>query len=176
MIRPVFDEATTRYAIRARQEIADGPGDLSSVWLTDGRVAIAEESGALLDPGDTSRLQNALELANVEELIAISNDPLLDQDQVFELRSVATEMDALSWEMAGINTLLIPKRSLELAILCTVDDFRLVAGPREFVLSYAGDAVASRRRFVDFLEGHFEAMQPVLRRAARYMDWIGESG
>jgi hypothetical protein len=41
----------------------------------------------------------------------------------------------------------------------------LTAGPRSFVLSYAGDAPRARREFLDFTEGHFEVMQPILHNA-----------
>ena len=46
-----------------------------------------------------------------------------------------------------MNLLLIPAQGSQLAVLCTVDDFRLVAGRRDFVLSYVADPVAAREAF-----------------------------
>ena len=97
------------------------------------------------------------------------------EDLVYELEASASDLDALSWEFGEMNLLLIPAQSPDLAVLCTVDDFRLVAGSREFVLSYVADPVAAREAFLDFVEHHqVEELKPLLWRAVTYMDWVGQ--
>jgi len=177
MLHRVVDEGDVRRGLRARQAVADGPADLSADWLgVDGRVAVAEESGRLLEIDHCARLEAAFRSVGIHQLIAVSNDPLLAEDLVYNLDAAKEDLAAFSDEFSGINALLVPAHSVDVAVLCTVDDFHLVAGSPGFVLSYAGDAAVLRREFLAFDEGHFEVMHPVLRRAARYMDWIGGSG
>jgi hypothetical protein len=91
-------------------------------------VVIAEESGLLLDPEDTQRLEAAQRDVGVERPVAVSYDPLVVDDLVYELGVGAEDLDALPRECGGMNLLLIPPESVEVAVLCTVDDFRLVPG------------------------------------------------
>ena len=81
------DEATVQKAILARRRVADGPADLRASWLAEAedRRVIAEESGALLDPEDSMRLEVAFGRVGVHRLLAISNDPLMVEDLVYEL-------------------------------------------------------------------------------------------
>lgn len=176
MLKRLLDVRAVRQGIHARQTVADGPAELSSEWLADaGRVAVAEESGRLLEADQCMRLAAACRAAELTQLMAVSNDPLVDDDLVYSLDASEEDLMAFSDEFSGINALLVPTGSLDVAVLCTVDDFHLVAGSRDFVQSYAGDIAALRREFLKFADEHFEVMQPLLHRAARYMDWIGES-
>ena len=116
----------------------------------------------------------ALHLAGVQHLVAVTNDPLVVEDEVYELAATAEDLTALSSVCGGMNMLLLPIGDLDIAVLCTVDDFRLVAGSRMFVSSYA-DGPAARMAFLSFVASHsVEELGPVLRRAVRYMDWIDE--
>jgi hypothetical protein len=176
MIRRVTNSIVVQRALLARSTVADGSVDLSSSWLEAAdRVTIAEESGALLDPEDTPRLREALHRVGVDHLLAISNEPLMDEVLTYELLTSVEDLNALSSELAGINTVLVPSKNLDVAILCTVDDFRLVAGAREFVLSYVDDATAARTAFIEFANNHeVPELQAALQRAATYMNWIDE--
>ena len=175
MVSRSTDLSIVKHAIWARRKVAEGPADLSATWLAEAdRVAVAEESGALLDPEDIPRLVTALHLAGVPRLVAVTNDPLLVEDEVYELATTAEDLNALSSECGGMNMLLLPIGDPDLAVLCTVDDFLLVAGSRMFVSSYV-DGPEARRAFLSFVDSHsVEELRPVLRRAARYMDWIDD--
>jgi hypothetical protein len=157
-----------RGAVARRQAVADGPGDLSERWLlTGGRVALAEESGRHLEAEECVRLEAALRTTFVHRLTVISNDPLVDEDMVYDLSASAEDLAAFSWEFSGINALLLPHSGTELAVLFSTDDYHLVAGTRQFVTDYAGDLKAARGAFVDFVES--------LRRdatAAAQGDWL----
>lgn len=173
MLLRVVNAGDVRRGLRARQAVADGPADLSPDWLgIGGRVAIAEESGRLLEVDQCARLEDALHAVGIRRLVAVSNEPLLASEMVYELDATREDLVAFSEEFSGVNALLVPAESLDVAILCTVDDFHLVAGSTDFVRRYAGDLVTIRREFVTFADEHFEAMRPLLRRAVRYMDWI----
>jgi uncharacterized protein Veg len=175
MLSRITDEDSIAEAVSRRQLVADGPGDLSERWLLEGnRVALAEESGRHLEAEECVRLEAALRTAFVRQLIVISNDPLVDEDMVYELSISAEDLTAFSWEFSGINALLMPYSGTDLAVLFSTDDYHLIAGPRQFVTSYAGDLKAARKEFVDFVEGHFELMQPLLRKVIHYMSWIGD--
>ncbi len=93
---------------------------------------------------------------------------------VYELNASAEDLAAFSWEFSGINALLLPHSGTDLAVLFSTDDYRLVAGTRQFVADYAGDLKAARDEFVEFAEGQFDVMQPLLRRVAGYMSWIDD--
>jgi hypothetical protein len=173
MLSRITDEGSIAEAVARRQVVADGPGDLSERWLLEGnRVALAEESGAHLEADQCVRLEAALRTAFVRRLIAISNDPLVDEDLVYELSISAEDLDAFSWEFSGINALLLPHSGKDLAVLFSTDDYYLIAGTRQFVTDYAGDLKTARDAFVDFAEDHFDVMQPLLCRVIRYMSWI----
>jgi len=151
------------------------PGDLSERWLLTGdRVALAEESGAHLEAEQCVRLEAALRTAFVRRLIVISNDPLVNEDLVYELSISAEDLAAFSWEFSGINALLLPHSGTELAVLFSTDDYYLVAGTRQFVTDYAGDLRAARDAFVDFAERPVWVMTPLLREVLRYMSWIDD--
>jgi hypothetical protein len=178
MLSRITDEDSIAEAVARRQVVADGPGDLSERWLLEGnRVALAEESGAHLEAEECARLEAALRTAFVHRLIAISNDPLVDEDMVYELSISAEDLDAFSWEFMSINALLLPRFGTDLALLFSTDDYHLIAGTRQFVADYAEDLKAARDAFVDFAEGHFDVMQPQLRKVIRYMSRIdGQNG
>jgi hypothetical protein len=103
------DLSIVKHAIWARRKVSDGPADLSATWLAEAdRVAVAEESGALLDPEDIPRLVASLPLAGVQRLVAVTNDPLLVEDEVYELATTAEDLNALSSECGGMNMLYCP--------------------------------------------------------------------
>jgi hypothetical protein len=172
MLRPMTDATWIREAVARRQLVADGPGDLSERWLLEGnRVALAEESGPHLDEEQCVRLEAALRTNFVRQLIVISNDPLVDEDMVYELSISAEDLAAFSWEFMSINALLLPHSGTELAVLFSTDDYHLVAGTRQFVTDYAGDLKAARD---DFAEDPHWVMTPLLREVTRYMSWIDD--
>jgi hypothetical protein len=132
---------------------------------------VAEELGRAC--GGRRRLAAALLSAKVQRLTAISNEPPMLEEMVYELDATEEDLAAFDWEFLGINALLLPRSGVDLAVLFCTDDFHLVAGTRQFVTDYAGDLHAARAAFLDFINDHFKEMRPFLWRvAARYMAWI----
>lgn len=173
MLKPVKSHEIIAEVAARRNTVVTGPDDFSDVWLNRGqRVALPEEAPAHLDSDHCQRLARALSPMGVNELVAITNDPLIDDDEVSELTAHEDDLAAFSWEFSGLGTLLLPRNGVELAVLCSVDDYHLVAGPRAFVTGYAGDLHAARSEYLEYIDLHFDFMQPVLRNAAKYMDWI----
>jgi hypothetical protein len=174
MLTHLEDSLSIADAVARRQIVADGPGGLNESWLREGeRVAMPEESGRHLEEDECSRLAAALHIAGVHELTAIANDPLVLDEIVYALTASAADLAVFSAKFGGINALLLPRIGTDLAVLFSTDDYHLVAGPRGFVTSYVGNVEDARNRFLTFVEGHFEMMQPLLRKITRYMDWVG---
>jgi len=176
MLKPLSSRDDIGEIIARRDCVAASPNHLSKAWLSGGpRVALPEEAGRHLEPDECDRLARALTLAGVHELVAITNDPLVDDDLVFGLASHEDDLAAFSWEFSGLGALLLPRIGTDLAVLGSVDDFHLIAGPRKFVTDYAGNLKAARAEFLKYSERHFDIMRPILREAVQYMDWIESS-
>jgi len=173
MFKAVKNHEIIAEASARKHVVAAGPNDLHEAWLDNGkRVAIPEVTGGHLDPDHCQRLVSVLNRAGEDSLIAITNDPLVDDDEVYELSAHEDDLSTFSWELAGLDALLLPRTGTEFAVVCSVDDFHLVAGPRQFVIDYVGDLSAARTEFLEAIETHFDLMQPTLRKAAKYMNWI----
>lgn len=80
---------------------------------------------------------------------------------------------AISDELGGINFLLSDSTGTW-CVLFTADDFKLVAGPFDFVSQILGDPKMVRSAFLEFAADQPDELRHVALRAARYMDWVVE--
>ena len=86
--------------------VADGPADLSHEWLAaNDRVAAAEESARPLESEHCIRLEAALSTVQIRGLLAVVNDPLVIDEQVYELDATAGDLSDFSSETSGINSM-----------------------------------------------------------------------
>jgi hypothetical protein len=160
------------FAVRG---ITAGPGDFNAEWLAaQGFVVLPQESGMHLTSEQCVRLASSLDRFGVNREFAVVSEPLLVGPVVYELDVTADDLASFSFECGSYNfVLLSSKEDPGHAVLCSTDDYLLVAGPPEFVATFAGDLVTARGSFIDFAERHFEVVQPRLRALMKYLDWIG---
>lgn len=172
MIRQITDDSQLRQAQHLRRRVTDGQTDLSAAWIEESQAKVlAQESGRHLEADEAVALAEACGNAEIGPLVAIGNDPLVTDDVAYLLDATTEDLTAISFELAGINCALTDEAG-SLCVLFTTDDFKLVAGPLEFVASYAGDLLAAKRDFLAFSQDHLEGLRLTLRKAAAYMDWI----
>jgi hypothetical protein len=140
-------------------------------WLDAANaVVLPQESALHFDDEQCGRLASALSGLNIVELAAIPTEPC-GSWPVYELGATAEELADFSFECGNANYVVISPASNEFAVLCSTDDFFLVAGPCAFVAAYAGDLRDAVRSFTNYVDGHFESAQPPLRSvAATYLE------
>lgn len=172
MIRRVIDQAGLVAASKLRRSIADGQARLSTDWLQrTGAKVLAQESGRHLELDEAAAVARAYANAGIGGLIAIVNDALVEDEEAYLVDATINDLTQVSDELTGINFLLTDESGTR-CLLFTTDDFKLVAGPLDFVTLIVGDAVKAKEAFLSFAAGQLDDFQPVLKQAASYMAWV----
>ena len=112
-------------------------------------VVVPVESGQHLESTDAAGIAKAAAMMGTRTLRAVL---LEDAKNVRNHLAVDVSQDGLlifNRECAHFNYILLPENH-SFAIVCTTDDYFLVAGPKEFVVTAIGTSIA--RAQVDFLE------------------------
>lgn len=158
---------------RARVSVAtDGPVDLDDSWLAQAdAIALVEESGRSPDHEQSVRLADALQRAGATDLIGVASEYLRGTDDVYVLSPTTDDLDAFARARSGLNYALMPLVGLGWIVLCTVNDYVLVAGPGSFVVDYAGNPAAVASAFRDFIEGDSSWEHPAQQRLLRHLGW-----
>lgn len=175
MLRPLGDADVISEFTSAVRGITAGTGDFNAEWLaTQGFVVLPQESGMHLTAEQCADLARSLDRFGVKREFAVASEPLLVGPLVYELDVTTDDLASFSFECGSYNFVLVPsKEDPGHAVLCSTDDYLLVAGPPELVAAFAGDLESARDSFIDFVGRHFEVVQPRLRALTKYLDWIG---
>jgi hypothetical protein len=114
-------------------DVVDKPGDFKTEWLVRNNWAAVPVEGAMhFNEEDAHRLSEAIQAAGFDECFAIATEALENFPSCLRVGTSSLGLLAFSRECAHFYFLLTPK-TREFGILCTVDDYYVVAGPRSFV-------------------------------------------
>jgi len=173
MLATVKDPALIADARARATSRIDGPVDVADAWLaTVSGVALIEESGRSPDDDQSPRLAGALRSIAMGRLLAVATEDLNGTDDVYSLAASAADLDAFAYARSGLNYALIPVAGIDWVVLCTVNDYLLVAGARRFVVGYAGDPGSVASGFREFIDGDPDWEHPASRKLLRHLDWV----
>ena len=166
-MKRITRRSETLHYVAQRDEIAVGPYDLRESWLAaTGARVIAQEAAARMDPEQITRLVAAAGSAQVSGFVAIANDDhFVDpREMVFAVEATVTDLALCGSEFFGLNLLLMAFDE-RIALLATVDDYSILAGPSSFVRSYQPDADEALEEFAAFVREQDPELQPAAQRA-----------
>jgi hypothetical protein len=151
---PVADAAEVRRWEAVARALLDTPGTFNDQWLRHTRwVVVPVESASHFDADDADRLARAAVEQGCSTLHAVAAEPLESFPRCFRVAASPEGLLTFSRECAHFNFVLLPDK-YAFAVLCTVYDYFLVAGPVDFARAAGGDVEEARRRFRRFAEEH----------------------
>ncbi len=133
-LEPVL-EAKLIASARARvEELVEAPDTIRMEQLSSlGWVAVPVESAGHFDEADAQNLTRALASLGQEACLAVITDEVPQADSVFRLPVTQDGLLEFSTELGHLNSVLIPETNSGFVVLCSVDDFFIVAGPEPLV-------------------------------------------
>jgi hypothetical protein len=158
---PITDQDEVEKLERLKVAVVHEPSRLETSWLLSKRWVVAPvESAWKFLERDAELLSRAFQASGHPDVFAIATEEVVeDFPRCFLVSTSKEDLIAYSDTCSPFNYVLLPvDRSV--AILCTVDDFYLVAGPVEFVRTAVGGDLA-------------EAWK-LFREAASDPDWNGK--
>ena len=153
MLVTIRDTYEVQTLVRLKDGIIDEPAHLYASWLAKNDWTVAPAmSASHFGAEDGAWMASALAYAKCSGIFGIATEPLEKTPTCYTLTVSEEDLMAFNWECAHFNFALIPA-DRSLAILCTVYDYFLVAGPREFVrLAMHGDIEAAWHEFEEEAE------------------------
>ncbi|TDP99258.1 MULTISPECIES: hypothetical protein [unclassified Leifsonia] len=163
----ITDPDRLQAVVGLRDAAADGPYDLRAEWLSaTGSFVLAQEAASRIDPDQIERIIRASAVHGIGGYIAVSNDDAFvdPTTMAFEVDVTQSELHACSDEFFGLNMMLLaPDHAV--ALLSTVDDYSILAGPRAFILGYEPDIDRALEEFRSFALQQIESLRPAALRA-----------
>ena len=151
-LEPITDPIRAEQAASLLDGIAERPEDLRLDWIArHGWTAVPVEGSMHFDERGSELLSGAMNEAGHVTCLGVITDLLPEGETRCYRVSTSTEgLLAFSRECSHFNCALIPI-SRQFVVLCTVDDYYLVAGPRAFVTRAIGSTIeTARKTFLEF--------------------------
>lgn len=177
MIRRLVDADELAWAQACVDRLMAGEVELSPTWLAESRaLVVARESGRHLEPDEVDAMAMAFGDYGLATVTAVVVDSLCDTAEAYTGSNDATDLTWLSDTLMGINVVLFDSR-LICCVVLTAYDFKLIAGPREFLEAVVGDVLAAKREFLAFArDASSDASRALLARAIDLMSWMEPGG
>lgn len=150
-IEPLTDPAEVSRLMSLIEEVVDKPWHLKMDWLARHKwAAVPVESASHFDETDAELLAEATTSIGCQECYAVATEPLLPEELCYEVRTTKEGLLDFSTQCFSLNYVLIPE-DRSFAILCTSEDYYIVAGPRDFVTKAVGSSLeTAREKFMQF--------------------------
>ena len=147
----ISDTALIQSLLSKVENVLDPPWHLESAWLRrENWLAVPVEKGRHFEEPAAETVSRALQDIGCNECFAVATELMGGYPSAYTLPPTKEELIALSVECAGVNFALIDE-NLAFTILCTTEDYNLVAGPPDFVETAVGmDIKTARRAFRHF--------------------------
>lgn len=158
---------------RARDALAT-PFDYSAPWLASKRFAVLPQPEYFLNLiSFTESVANSLRLHDVKNLVGVSLDPSVEEDEaVFEFLATGEDIFAyrdLTWVH---NTLVMNRKRPEaFALLCT-PEYSLYAASEDVLRSIFTDPEAARDAYLDYEDWTVPEIARSIQGFESYFDWI----
>jgi len=165
LLRPVHDATTVDAFKRAYVPLIES-GHLSrKVLAARAWIAVPVESGCHFTPADAERMAHAMREDGLETCIAMLTETLVGIEPMVAVPTTVEGLLEFSW-LYGHFGWVLGATSPTWAVLCTVEDYYVIAGPKSFVMRALGESVdAGRTAFARFAE---QSGNPMLREVAAW--------
>jgi hypothetical protein len=162
LIHLIADSVKINEAMTLTRDVVDGPWDLNTSWIVAHHWAVVPvESASHFDESDAEHLSNACSQIGCRECLAIATEPLENTVLRYTVETTKEGFLEFSRETTALNYVLLPV-GRSFAILCTSEDYYLVAGPPDFITTAVGSSIeAARVRFLQFAD---DQLWPVSER------------
>ena len=135
--------------------LMDGPWDFQVDRVAaKGWWAIPVESSAHFSKEEAQRLAIAIRHLGCSECLAVATEPLAQHPEGFKLSPTPEALLAFSQECGLFNFMLF-EPGLHFAILCTTEDYFVVAGPKGFAEEALGLSVEVAREQFERFASHW---------------------
>lgn len=113
-------------------------------------LAVAVEKGRHFEEPEAESVSQALRSEGITEIFAVATEPLKESSSCYRVAATKEGLLDFSRECAGLNFALTDE-DLSFIILCTSEDYNVVAGLRRFVeVALGSDLDTARKKFRDF--------------------------
>lgn len=155
-IQPVTDPAKVKEAVSLIEDVVDKPWHINMEWLARYRwTAVPVESASHFDERDAKLLSQAAASGGCYECLAVATEPLENTILCYKVRAAKEGFLEFSHETTALNYVLLPE-DRSFAVLCTSEDYYIVAGPRDFVTKAVGSSIETvREKFMQFATDQF---------------------
>jgi len=138
------------------KDVVDKPWHLTMEWLARCRwAAVPVESASHFDEKDAELLSQAAASVNCYECLAAATEPLENTILCYRVPTTQEGFLEFSYETTALNYVLLPE-DRSFAVLCTSEDYYIVAGPRDFVTKAVGSSIeTAREKFLQFAADQF---------------------
>ena len=155
-------------------KIIDDPQELQRIMVVRNRIA-AENIVNFVD-GEDDIVAHAFSAETSGQLIGVRNDYDIHEDHAVIAEPAPKDFDLLGREFIGQGFLLFSEDE-RLAVLFTVADYKLIAGPLSFLHRVFPDLFVQNREFIELKNEelsrpHFVGYEQALDTATRFMDWL----
>ena len=155
-------------------KIIDDPQELQRIMVVRNRIA-AENIVNFVD-GEDDIVAHAFSAETSGQLIGVRNDYDIHEDHAVIAEPAPKDFDLLGREFIGQGFLLFSEDE-RLAVLFTVADYKLIAGPLSFLHRVFPDLPMQKREFIEskneeLSRPHFVGYEQALDTTTRFMDWL----
>lgn len=148
---PVTEPELFERVMSLPRDIVEDHFDLKLDWLVSKEwVAVPVDSGMHFDENDIERLSQAAISIGCSQCFAIATEPLGELPRCYQLETTPDDLLAFNRKWGAFNFVLIPETRV-FAVLCTSEDYFIVAGTCEFVKKAVGrDISVARAEFEEY--------------------------
>lgn len=155
-------------------KIIDDPQELQRIMVVRNRIA-AENIVNFVD-GEDDIVAHAFSAETSGQLIGVRNDYDIHEDHAVIAEPAPKDFDLLGREFIGQGFLLFSEDE-RLAVLFTVADYKLIAGPLSFLHRVFPDLFVQNREFIELKNEelshlHLVGYEQTLETATRFIDWL----
>ncbi|MFM6348108.1 MAG: hypothetical protein ACKPFK_23645 [Dolichospermum sp.] len=153
LIEPINESAKLEESFALIVDLVDKPEDIRLDWLKDHNWAAVPVEGAChFNEYDADNLAKALSFINCHSCLAVATEPLKNSTLCYKVKTTKEGLLAFSWECGSFDFVIISEDKT-FAIMCTVNDYYVVAGQRDFVtVAVGGSILEARQKFLHFIQ------------------------
>ncbi len=134
--------------ISSLENIIEKPIHLNSDWaLSHNWSIVPTESASHFNEITATQLANAVTDFGYNQLFAVITENVKNYPPCFQVSATTEDLLNFSWECGFLNYVLFPSDK-SFIILCTINDYQVVAGSSEFVKAAVSmDVIAAKEAF-----------------------------